>query len=93
MKPNRVTTLSARSVLKAMALAVVLGASAISCAPREDTDCNCGTVVSDEVRTSRYYLNMRNNCTGRTKEIEVAYDVWQGKAAGDKVCFANLGSW
>jgi hypothetical protein len=73
------------------ALALVLALT--SCQPNDDKDCNCGTVTSDQVRNSKYYLEARNNCTGRNREFEVTYEEWLGKASGDKVCFSNVSSW
>ena len=62
------------------------------CQPNDDKDCNCGTVTNDQVRGSKYYLEARNNCTGRNREFEVTYEEWLGKASGDKVCFSNVSS-
>ena len=39
----------------------------LSCSDEDDTNCNCGEVVSDNV--SDYTVTIRSNCSGNEKKI------------------------
>jgi len=58
---------------------------------KENTVCNCGLVVSDNV--SNYSVVIRNSCTGNEKRFVLQPGDWMNAYVGSNYCITNTDKW
>ena len=54
-------------------------------------DCNCGTIVSDNV--DDYSVVIASDCTGNEKSFELSQQDWINAHVGDDLCITNTNGW
>jgi len=69
-------------------LAIIL--SIASC-KKEQTICNCGLVVSDNV--SDYSVVIRNSCSSNEKTFYLQPGDWMNAYVGSDYCITNVTNW
>jgi len=80
--------------MKNLLLVLGLGLALTSCKKdNQSEDCNCGTIANDDINSSGYLLEVRNDCTGNKKWFYVDGDTWLDGYVGSSQCFNNQSNW
>lgn len=74
-------------------LTLLLLAASLLTACKKDEPCNCGTIVSDGINGTCYYLEIRNECSGNKKTFCFDYDIWFDANPGEHFCVTNEDEW
>lgn len=77
--------------MKKVILIIAIALSLASC--NKDKECNCGTITSDGIDGSCYWLEIRNECSGNKKKFCFDYDVWFDGNPGESFCVTNQPEW
>ena len=62
-----------------------------SCYKEENEPCNCGMIVSDEVKD--YSIVIRNGCSGNEKRFYLQEGDWFNAHPGNDYCITNVNNW
>jgi len=76
--------------MKKILLVLLLTGTALSCS-EEDEDCNCGTVLSDNVED--YSVVIRSNCSGNSETFILQPGDWINALVGSEYCITNSTDW
>ncbi len=76
--------------MKKLLLLSLLLTCMLSC-KKEQKDCNCGRVMSDDV--TNYSVIVRNNCTGNEKSFILKEGDWMNAYVGSDICLTNEPTW
>ena len=76
--------------MKKLLLLSLLLTCMLSC-KKEQKDCNCGRVMSDDV--TNYSVIVRNNCTDNEKTFTLQEGDWMNAYVGSDICLTNEPTW
>lgn len=62
-----------------------------ACSADDSTDCNCGLVVSDNVKD--YSVVIRNKCSGVEQKFYLQAGDWINAFVGSDYCITNVSNW
>jgi hypothetical protein len=62
-----------------------------SCSSEDSADCNCGLVVSDNVKD--YSVVIRNKCSGNEQKFILQAGDWINAQVGSDYCITNVSNW
>ncbi len=59
----------------------------------ESEQCNCGTILNDNVDNDSYSVDIKNDCTGNVKTFYLTEGDWMSAYVGENYCITNVTSW
>lgn len=59
----------------------------------DDDQCNCGLIIDDGINGDNYWIDIRNDCSGRTARFNLAPGDWINAFVGTDYCITNVTSW
>lgn len=75
--------------MKKTTLVLMISAMLLSC--EKEKVCNCGLIVSDDVRD--YSVVIRNSCSGNERKFILQPGDWMNAHVGSDYCLNNISSW
>jgi len=76
--------------MKKVLLILVMALALMSCT-KENEDCNCGLIVSDDGWD--YSVIIRNSCSGHEKKFILSEGDWFNAHPGNDYCITNSTGW